>query len=61
MRAIAPFTFKDCKRLRKVVCGRELNRVYAWAFHGCERLKAFIHGPKAQIDPRAFESKALNT
>ena len=59
LRIIPPFAFKDCKNLRKVVCGAGLEKVYAWAFSGCDRLseECLIHRPEADVSPQAFESR----
>ena len=57
LRIIPPFAFKDCRNLRKVVCGAGLEKIYAWAFGGCDLLTedGLIHGPKVEISPQAFE------
>ena len=54
LRIIPPYAFKDC--LRKVVCGAGLEKIYAWAFSGCDRLSedCLIHRPEAEISPQAF-------
>ena len=59
LRIIPPFAFKDCKNLRRVVCGAGLEKIYAWAFGGCDLLTedGLIHGPKVEISPQAFERR----
>ena len=58
LRIIPPFAFKDCKNLRKVVCGAALEKIYAWAFSGCDQLadECLIHRPEADVSPQVFES-----
>ena len=59
LRIIPPYAFKDCKNLRRVVCGAGLEKIYAWAFEGCDRLTEdnLIHGPKVDISPEAFKRR----
>ena len=57
---LAPFTFKDCKLLKRVVCNEHLRKIHAWAFQGCVNLKEFIHGDKTEISGEAFGSTELN-
>lgn len=59
VRRIVPYTFKDCKELRKVVCGAALREIGPWAFDGCEKLKELICGPGTLISPDAYASKEL--
>ena len=56
---IPPFAFKDCGRLKKVVCSPGLKKIYPWAFGGCTRLEEVVHSPDTEIDPRAFDSKQM--
>lgn len=58
---LPPFAFKDCKRLRRVVGGKGLKKVYAWAFAGCDSLTDFIREDTTEVSPKAFEAKELNT
>ena len=58
---IPPFAFKDCSRLRRVVCGKGLKKIYAWAFSGCEGFEELVKNDIAEVSPRAFETKDLNT
>ena len=58
---IPPFAFKDCKNLRKVVCGTGLKRIHAWAFGGCDKLEQVLYGPGVKVSPEAFQDKELNT
>ena len=59
LRIIPPFAFKDCRNLRRVVCGAGLEKIYAWAFGGCDLLTedGLIHGLKVEISPQAFERR----
>ena len=57
VRYLVPFTFKDCRRLRRVVCGTALEKVYANAFAGCDSLQEFVCGAKAAISPEAFANE----
>ena len=56
---IPPFAFKDCRNLRRVVCGAGLEKIYAWAFGGCDLLTedGLIHGSTVEISPQAFERR----
>lgn len=58
---IPSFAFKDCKQLKKVVCGSGLKRINAWAFAGCDKLDQLFYGPGVQLSPKLFEEKKLNT
>ena len=62
LRRLPPFAFKDCKNLRKVVCGSELEKIHAWAFSGCDQLseEGLICGPGTEVSPQAFDTKELN-
>lgn len=55
--SIPPFAFKDCRYLKKVVCGAGLKRIHAWAFGGCDRLKEVVHGADVDVSPKAYEAK----
>ena len=59
--SIPPFAFKECRNLRKVVCGKGLKRIYSWAFAGCENLKDVICSDNVDISPDAYNNKELNT
>lgn len=61
LKTIPPFAFKDCKNLRKVVCGKGLRKVYSWAFGGCDNLTEFIREPHTEVSEHAFEQRELNT
>lgn len=61
VRSIPPFACKDCKNLRRVVCGAGMREIHAWAFGGCDRLSELITGPDVKLSPQAFQSKQLNT
>lgn len=58
---IPPFAFKDCKNLRRVVCGTGMKEIHAWAFGGCDQLEEVVCGPDVKISPEAYHSKVLNT
>ncbi|MBR6350402.1 MAG: leucine-rich repeat domain-containing protein [Lachnospiraceae bacterium] len=57
LKTIPPFAFKECRNLRKVVCGKGLKHIYDWAFSGCDALKEVQHGDETVVDERAFETK----
>ncbi len=59
--AIPPFAFKDCKNLKRVVCGTGMRKIHAWAFGGCDRLEEVVCGPDTEISPEAYKTKTLNT
>ena len=61
LRSIPPFCFKDCKALKKLVCGKGMKKIHAWAFDGCDALSELCCGPGVQLHPQAFEHKELNT
>ena len=52
--SIAYYAFKDCIRLKRVVCGKGVKKIAAWAFGGCENLTDLVHGPDVEISPQAF-------
>ena len=52
--SIPPYAFKDCKNLRKVVCGSGLRKIYAGAFSGCTRLTEVICGKETEISDEAM-------
>ena len=58
VRDIPPYAFKDCKHLKKVVCGAGLRKIHAWAFGGCDRLAELVCGPDVDVSERAFERNA---
>jgi len=60
LRSIPPFAFKECKKLKRVVCGTDMKKIYSWAFAGCESLKEVIHKDDVEISPDAFKDKELN-
>ena len=58
---IPPFAFKDCKNLRRVVCGKGLQKIYSWAFGGCDKLTELIRDDSVEVRPHAFDTKELKT
>ena len=58
--SIPPFAFKDCKSLRRVVCGNGLKKIHAWAFGGYDRLTEVVYGPDVSVSPDAFKKKPEN-
>ncbi len=54
VKVIMPFTFKDCKKLKKVVCGKGLEKICAGAFEGCDKLKEVVYGPGVDVSPEAY-------
>ena len=61
LKILPPFAFKDCKNLRKVVCGAGMKEISAWVFGGCDSLKEVLFGAGVKVSPLAFETKILNT
>ena len=59
VKRIPPFAFKDCKRLKKVVCGPVLKKIDPWAFAGCTQLTELITDPSAEVSPEAFDSREM--
>ena len=55
--SIPPFAFKDCKALRRVVCGTALETIHAWAFQGCDALTEVVYAPGTSVSPDAFAAK----
>ena len=61
LKSLPPFAFKDCKNLKRVVCGKGLKKIHSWVFGGCDQLKEVIFGPGVEVSPQAFSVKELNT
>ena len=61
LKVIPPFAFKDCKNLKKAVGGTGLQKIYAWAFGGCDNLADVQYRSAPEVSPEAFQSKQLNT
>lgn len=61
LKILPPFAFKDCKNLRRVICGAGMKEISAWVFGGCDRLEEVVCGQNVKIDPEAFKTKVLNT
>lgn len=53
---IMPYTFKDCKRLKKIVFGKNLKKICSGAFEGCSKLKEVVYGPGVDVSPDAYET-----
>ncbi|MBO5521025.1 MAG: leucine-rich repeat protein, partial [Eubacterium sp.] len=53
----APFTFKDCRNLKKIIAGPSLKNVYGYAFGGCDSLTEFFFAPGTKLSPMAFKNK----
>ena len=56
VKKIPPFAFKDCRNLKRVVCGKGMERIYSWAFEGCTALTEIICSEGVDISDKAFES-----
>ncbi len=56
--SIPSYAFKDCKNLRKVVCGAGMKKIRAWAFGGCDQLTEVIYGENVEVSPDAFRSNS---
>ena len=54
--SIPPFAFKDCKSLRKVICGKDMKKINAWAFSGCSNELELICGEDVNVSPDAFRT-----
>ncbi len=59
--SVPPFCFKDCKELRRIVFGKGMKEVHAWAFGGCINLEDIVNAHGVRISPEAFMNKELNT
>lgn len=55
--SIPPFAFKDCKRLKRIICGQGMKTVHPWAFAGCDSLRELVCRPGVRIDPLAYAAK----
>ena len=55
IKIIPSYAFKDCKQLKKVICGTGMKKISAWAFGGCDQLAEVMYGAGVEISPRAFE------
>ncbi|WP_405343074.1 leucine-rich repeat protein [Ruminococcus sp.] len=56
-----PFAFKDCKNLKKVVCGKGLKKIYSWVFSGCDSFEELVKNEIVEVSEKAFDTKELNT
>ena len=59
VRSIMPFTFKDCRQLRKFTCGPDLKKIYAWAFLGCTQLTDCEIPSGTEVSEEAFENSGF--
>lgn len=55
VRNIVPYTFKECRNLKKVICNPGLIEIKAKAFAGCDRGLEIVHEEGLKISPQAFE------
>lgn len=55
LKRIPPYAFKECKNLKRVVCGTGLKKIDAWAFGGCNQLKELVNAKGVEVSPQAFE------
>ena len=60
VRTIPPYACKDCRELKRVVCGAGLKKIHAWAFGGCGKLTDVVYGPDTEVSPEAFREKKQN-
>ncbi len=58
VKTIMPFTFRDCKKLKRVVCGSGMKKICAGAFEGCTKLKEVVYGPDVEVSPEAYQTSA---
>jgi len=54
IRTIAPYTFKECKNLRRIVCNPGLKEIKARAFEGCRPDLMIIAEERVIISPLAW-------
>lgn len=59
VKQIPSFAFKDCVRLKKVICSPDVKKIHPWAFMGCSQLKELVCGPDTEVSPEAFDSKEM--
>ena len=59
VKVVPSYAFKDCKQLRKVICGTGMKKISAWAFGGCDQLTELVHDTGVEISPRAFEQNEV--
>lgn len=52
--SIPPYAFKDCRQLKKVICGKGLKKIHAHAFEGCVQMKEIICDPAVEITGDLF-------
>ena len=57
LESLPPFAFKDCRDLKRVICGKGMKKIHPWVFGGCESLEEVICGPEVTISPQAYEKK----
>lgn len=55
IRSIPSGAFKNCRNLKRVVCGPNVTKIMGHAFSGCENLKEVIYEPGTKVSPLAFE------
>lgn len=55
LKRIPPYAFKECRQLKRVVCGSGLKKIDAWAFGGCDQLKELVNAESVEISPLTFE------
>ena len=55
LKRIPPYAFKECKNLKRVVCGTGLKKIDAWAFGGCDQLSELVNAEGVEVSPQAFE------
>ncbi len=53
-RDVIPFTFQDCKQLKRVICEPGVRRIFGYAFKDCTALEEVIMPESTEIDPKAF-------
>ena len=54
---LPPFTFANCRNLKRVVCGLGMKKIYAYVFGGCDELREVICGPDVEISLDAYKIK----
>ena len=54
---LPPFTFANCRNLKRVVCGLGMKKIYAYVFGGCDELREVVCGTDVEISPDAYKIK----
>ena len=58
---IVPYTFAHSLKLKRVVCGSGMRKIYANAFEGCDALEEIVCGIDTEISDSAFGQRVKIT